>query len=58
LDLLERYFAQAPSEKAADVRPDVHYQVREERERRERDRGESRREKEGDAWKTARVFPS
>jgi len=27
LDLLERYFAQAPAAKAADVRPDLHYQV-------------------------------
>ncbi len=36
LDLLERYFAQPASAKAADVRPDLHYQVcvceREERE--------------------------
>jgi len=27
LDLLERYFAQPASTKAADVRPDLHYQV-------------------------------
>lgn len=27
LDLLERYFAQPPAVKAADVRPDLHYQV-------------------------------
>lgn len=27
LDLLERYFAQDPGAKAADVRPELHYQV-------------------------------
>ena len=47
LDLLERYFAQPPEAKAADVRPELHYQVNGEGGMRERETG---REREGHAW--------
>ena len=43
LDLLQAYFAQSAAAKAADVRPDLHYQVRRERER------EKKREENVDA---------